>query len=132
MDGSNHSHHRHFGRSLSRCGPAVSPICSFFVRTKNEPRKTPPNLSVLRIPSPAHAQMIAVLPLYSFVHVCLGRDLKGNGFLPPPRFAKVVIKKVATSCRAATAFLSAVLGIRRIKIAGRLFFHSFFLRKKKG
>jgi len=51
---------------------------------------------------------------------------------PPSRFAKAVLKKAATSCGAATAFLSTALGARRAKIAGRLFFHPFFLRKKKG
>ena len=50
---------------------------------------------------------------------------------PPPIFAKVAFKKAATSCGAATAVLSAALGIRRAKIVGRLFFYSFFLRKKK-
>jgi hypothetical protein len=36
-----------------------------------------------------------------------------------------------TSCGAATIFLCAALGIRRIKIAGRPFFGSFFDRTKK-
>jgi len=44
----------------------------------------------------------------------------------------VVLKKVATSCRAATAFLSAALGIRQGKDCGAHFFDPFFLRKKKG
>jgi hypothetical protein len=52
-------------------------------------------------------------------------------FYPPSRFAKAALKKVATSCGAATAFLSTALGTRRAKIAGRLFFHSFFLREKE-
>jgi len=54
-----------------------------------------------------------------------------KAFKPPSKFAKVVIEKVATSCRAATAFSSAALGIRRTKIAGAAFFASFFAAKER-
>jgi hypothetical protein len=50
--------------------------------------------------------------------------VKGCFFYPPSRFAKAALKKVAVSCGAVTTFLSAALGTRRAKIAGRLFFLS--------
>ena len=52
-------------------------------------------------------------------------------FYPPPRFAKAALKKAATSCRAATVFLSAALGTRRAKIAGRISFILSFCAKRK-
>jgi hypothetical protein len=85
--------------------------------------------------------MIAALPLYSFVDACLGRYLRGDMsnwppmkrrfFYPPSRFAKAGLKKTATSCGAATAFLSAALGTRRAKIAGRISFILSFCAKRK-
>jgi hypothetical protein len=114
---------------------SVNVVCSFFVRTKNEPRKPPRNQPALRVPDPTCLKPDATLSLIPVLDTCLGSLLAGNQrtfLLSPSRFAKVVLQKVATSCGAVTAFLSATLGTRRAKIAGRLFFYSFFLREKKG
>jgi predicted alpha/beta hydrolase family esterase len=67
------------------------------------------------------------------LNICFGSLLAREEklFYPPSRFAKVVLKKVATSCGAATAFFSAALGTRRAKIAGAAFLASFFAAKER-
>jgi len=98
-------------------------VLFFLWRQRKKPRKPPRNQSALRVPDPAQAQMVTALPLSPFVHACLGKLLAWEEKLfypPPPRFAKVVLKKVATSCRAATAFLSAALGTRKVNCGSTL------------
>jgi hypothetical protein len=80
---------------------------------KNE-RRSPRNQPALGVPSPAYSKTVATLSLYPILNICFGSLLAREEklFYPPSRFAKVVLKKVATSCGAATAFFSAALGTR--------------------